>query len=134
MQDRKTLLNKKIKSIKNIHKRKNYINKLFVNDFIDKKFKTFNQLQEFFSRSTILYHFDFKLMLFIDFNVFKKFGIDEHIYHVFIDLKQPLNKFLNKKNPHLKKNKMKSIMFFSRELINAKTRYWPTEIKIAALI
>ena len=74
------------------------------------------------------------MQLFIDFDVLKKFEIDEHIYHVFIDLKHFQNKFFNKKNSHLKKNKMKSIMFFNRELIDAKIRYWPPEIKIAALV
>ena len=122
LQNQKTLLNKKIKSMKNVHKHKNYINKLFVDDFIDKKFKAFYQLQDFFSRSMIFYHFDFKLQLFINFDVSKKFRIDEHVYHVFIDLKHFQNKFLNKKNSHSKKNKMKLIMFFSRELIDAKIR------------
>ena len=120
--------------MKNVHKRKNYINKLIVNDFIDKEFKTFYQLQNFFSRSMIFYYFDFKLQLFINFDVLKKFGIDEHVHHVFIDLKHFQNKFLNKKNSHSKKNKMKLIMFLSRELTDAKTRYWPIEIKIAALV
>ena len=120
--------------MKNIHKHKNYINKLFVNDFINKEFETFYQLQDFFSRSMIFYYFDFKLQLFIDFDVSKKFEIDEHVYHVFIDLKHFQNKFLNKKDSHLKKNEIKLIMFLSRKLTDAKIRYWPTEIKIVALI
>ena len=134
LQNRKILFNKKIKSMKNAHKRKNYINKLFVNDFINKEFKTFYQLQNLFLRPMIFYHFDFKLQLFINFDVSKKFGIDRHVYHVFIDLKYFQNKFLNKKNPYSKKNEMKLIMFLSHELINAETRYWPTEMKIAALV
>ena len=109
--------------MKNVRKRKNYINKLFVNDSINKKFETFYQLQNFFSRSMIFYYFDFKLQLFINFDISKKFEIDEHVYHVFIDLKHFQNKFLNKKDFHSKKNEMKLIMFFNRELINAKTRY-----------
>ena len=120
--------------MKNIHKCKNYINKLFINDFIDKKFKTFYQLQDFFSRPMIFYYFDFKLQLFINFDISKKFGIDEHVYHVFIDLKYFQNKFFNKKNPHSKKNKMKSIIFLNREFTDAKTRYWPIEIKIITLV
>ena len=133
MQNRKILFNKKIKSIENVHK-KIYTKKLFVDNFINKKFKTFYQLQDFFSRLMIFYHFDFKLQLFIDFDVSKEFKIDEHVYYVFIDLKHFQNKFFNKKNPHSKKNKMKSIMFFSREFIYAKIRYWPTEMKVVALI
>ena len=123
LQDQKTLLNKKIKSMKNVRRRKNYINKLPVNDSIDKEFETFNQLQNFFSRSIIFYYFNFKLQLFIDFDVSKKLGIDKHVYHVFIDLKHFQNKFFDKKDFHSKKNEMKSIMFFSREFIDAKTRY-----------
>ena len=134
LQNRKILFNEKIKSMKNVRKHQNYINKLFVNDFIDKKFKTFYQLQNLFSRSIIFYYFDFKLQLFINFDVLKKFGIDEHVYHVFINLKHFQNKFFNKKNSYSKKNEMKSIMFFNRELIDAETRYWPTEIKVAALV
>ena len=82
----------------------------------------------------IFYYFNFKLQLFIDFDVLKKFEIDEHIYHVFIDLKHFQNKFFNKKNFHLKKNKMKLIMFFNRELINAEICYWSIEMKIVALV
>ena len=134
LQNWKTLFNKKIKSMKNVHKRKNYINKLFVNDFIDKEFEIFYQLQNLFLWSMILYYFDFKLQLFINFDVSKKFGIDRHVYHVFIDLKYFQNKFLNKKDFHSKKNEMKLIIFLNREFINTKTRYWPIEIKIAALV
>ena len=108
LQNRKTLLSRKIKSMKIIRRRKNYINKLPVNDFIEKKFKTFYQLQNLFSRPMIFYYFDFKLQLFINFNVLKKFEIDEHVYHVFIDLKHSQDKFFNQKNPHSKKNEMKS--------------------------
>ena len=120
--------------MKNVHKKKNYINKLFVNDFIDKEFKAFYQLQNLFSRPTIFYHFDFILQLFINLDVSKEFGIDEHMYHVFIDLKHFQNKFLDKKDSYSKKNEMKLIMFLNRELINAEIRYWPIEIKVAALI
>ena len=120
--------------MKNVRKKKIYINKLFVNDFINKKFETFYQLQDFFSRPMIFYYFDFKLQLFINFNVSKKFEIDKHVYHVFIDLKYFQNKFFNKKNFHLKKNKIKLIIFFSHEFIDTKTRYWPNEMKVAALV
>ena len=89
--------------MKNARKRKNYINKLFVNDFIDKEFETFYQQQDFFSRPTIFYHFDFKLQLFINFDVSKKFEVDEHVYHVFINLKHFQNKLFNKKDSHSKK-------------------------------
>ena len=82
----------------------------------------------------IFYHFNFKLQLFINFDVSKKFEIDEHVYHVFIDFKHFQKKFFDKKNSHLKKNKMKSIMFFNRELIDAEIRYWSTEMKITALV
>ena len=92
LQNRKILFNKQIKSMKNVRKRKNYINKLLVNDFIDKEFETFYQLQDFFSWPMIFYYFDFKLQLFINFNVSKKFGIDKHMYYVFIDLKHFQNK------------------------------------------
>ena len=134
LQNRKTLLSKKIESMENVRRHKNYINKLPVNDSIDKEFEAFYQLQDFFSRPTILYHFDFKLQLFIDLDVSKEFGIDGHVYHIFIDLKHSQDKSLNKKDPHPKKNEMKSIMFLSRELTDAETRYWPIEIKVAALI
>ena len=120
--------------MENVRKCKNYINKLFVNHFINKEFEVFYQLQNFFLRPMIFYYFDFKLQLFINFDVSKKFGIDKYIYHVFINLKHFQNKFLNKKNSHPKKNEMKLIMFVSRELTNAKTRYWPIEIKVAALV
>ena len=134
LQNRKILLNKKIKSMKNVHKCKNYINKLFINDFIDKEFKIFYQLQNFFLWSMIFYYFNFKLQLFINFDVLKKFEIDEYIYHVFIDLKNFQDKFFNKKNFHSKKSEMKLIIFFNRKFINAETRYWSIEMKIAALV
>ena len=120
--------------MKNARKRKGYINKLSVNDFIDKKFKAFYQLQNLFSRPMIFYYFDFKLQLFIDLDVSKEFGVDEYISYVFIDLKHFQDKFLNKKNLHSKKNEMKSIIFLNRKLIDGKTRNWPTEMEIAALI
>ena len=101
---------------------------------LTKNSKDFINYKIFFSRPMIFYYFDFKLQLFINFDVLKKFKVDEHVYHVFIDLKHFQDKFLNKKNFYLKKNKMKSIMFFSRELTDVETRYWPTEMKTATLV
>ena len=48
LQNQKTLLNKKIKSMKNVHRRKNYINKLFVDNFIDKKIRNILSITKFF--------------------------------------------------------------------------------------
>ena len=74
----------------------------------------------------MLIYFDSKRTLFIDVDSSKVGGIDAIIYYLDGDKPGP-KKYPNRKHIRL-------ILFLSRLLKNAETRYWPTELKLAEII
>ena len=80
---------------------------------------SFHQLQGLFSRPTILIHYDLKRQLYADMDASKEFSFSAHIYHM-------------KKGQGQKS--MESILFLSKALANAETRYWLTELEVTGLI
>ena len=88
---------------------------------------SFHLLQWLFAESTILSHFSSKQQLYVDLNASKEWGFSAHIYHIKKDTDILIKTTSESKS-------MKSILFLSWLLINVKTRYWSTELKVAGLV
>ena len=84
---------------------------------------SFHQLQNLFSRPTILIHYDLKRQLYADMDASKEFGFGAHVYH----MKESHGLTSGQKN-------VESILFLSKALANTETRYWPTELEVAGLV
>ena len=82
----------------------------------------FYHLQTMFLRPTNLTHYNPSRQLYIDMNAFKEFGFSTHIYHM-----------KNSDRSSIQKS-MESILFLSKALSDAETRYWPTELEVAGLV
>ena len=93
----------------------------------------FHHLQKLFASPSILHHFDERRQLYIDLDASKEFGFGAHIYHSKADDKGQSNTPpLSPEDP--KQLDKQPIMFLSRLLSDAETRYWPTELEIAGLV
>lgn len=84
----------------------------------------FNEIQAAFSQPTTLRHHDPNRQLYIDIDASKD-GIGSMVYHVRGD---PLDAEKIKSSRGIE-----PIMFLSRTLSPAETRYWPTELEVAGL-
>lgn len=125
LQQCKMSLNHSIRQKKSIwnNAHKHAADRTGVIEATSQKLNTFHQLQTLFAQPTILIYFVLKQQLYIDIDAFKKFSFDTHIYH-----------FKKVTTGISKQKSMKSILFLSRLLTDAETRYWPTELKIADLV
>ena len=91
---------------------------------------SFETLQSLLSKPTYLVHFTPSRRLYIDLDSSKAFGIGAVVYHVKGD---------DETSPTLldgypNRTDIEPIMFLSRMLSLAETRYWPTELKVAGLV
>ena len=107
--------------------RKFFSNRTLFDDSTFEKIDFFDQLQKTFSRTIYLVHFDKRRVLYIDVNVFKEREFEIMIYHFKID-------FVKSKSSSSKNKEVKSIMFMSKILSQAKLKYWSTELKMTKLI
>ena len=82
-----------------------------------------------FFRLIILAHFNSAHQLYVDLNISKEFRFRAHVYHCWSD-----NEIKADSASEVKQKDMKSICFLSRLLVNAETRYWPTELKVVRLL
>ena len=82
-----------------------------------------HQLQKLFSSPSILHHHDEKRVLYVDLDASKEFGFGAHIFHSTDESSDPP-----------KQKAEQSILFLSRLLTDAETRYWPTELEIAGIV
>ena len=89
------------------------------------KIEFFKTIQEHLFKSTYLIHFDFAKQLYVDLN-FSSIEINAMIYHVKSTFKNIFEYF--------RRNAVQSIMFLSKLMTSAETRYWSIELKIAELI
>ena len=124
MQNRKTIFLKK-KSSKN-NSRKNFFKKTPVDQSINGKYQSYEYLQIRFSKSSFLIHFEAIKSIFIDVNALKKKDFEVMIFHVQNDSE--------KNDIIIIKNEIQSIMFFSKILIDAKSKYWLIELKMIGVI
>ena len=124
----KSLQNKKIALLKNFFKskqiKKSYFFKMKIT-FISEKLKFFRIIQQSFFKSAFLIHFNDHKQLYVNLN-FSKNEIDDIVYHV-RDTKLSITEYSFKRD-------VQSILFFSRFLTSAETRYWSIELEIAELV
>jgi hypothetical protein len=87
----------------------------------------FKDLQALLASSRILVHFDGSRILWIDLDASKEFGFGAMVYHVKDDDTRDLTKYPPK-------TAIQPILFLSRLLSSAETRYWPTELEMAGMV
>ena len=123
LQNCKTIFLKN-ESIKN-NSRKTFFKKTSIDQSINAKYQFYEYLQIRFSKSSFLVHFDANKSTFIDVNASKKKKIGVMIFHVQSDFE---------KDTIIIRNKIQSIMFFSKILFDAETKYWFIELKMAEVV
>jgi len=86
--------------------------------------EAYRHLQDVFASPTMLHHADPKRPLFVDLDASKEWGFGAHVYHVRDDdtTEAP------------KQKSLQPILFLSRQLTSAETRYWPTELEMAGIV
>ena len=124
LQDRKTKL--LAKTPRSGQQRQNYSRKTLIEHPTEKEIASFEAVQHALSETRMLIHFDSKRTLFIDVDSSKAGGIDAIIYHLDGDESGP------KECPDRKH--IRPILFLSRLLKDAETRYWPTELELAGIV
>ena len=124
----KSLQNRKTSLLKNAslfeQARKFYTFKVKLNSSIFEELKSFQILQSHLSFASFLVHFDQNKQLYIDLNTSKKKDIDAMIYHVNI----------TSFKEYSFRTSVQFILFLSRLLNSAKTRYWSIELELIELI
>lgn len=103
-----------------------------------KELNAFHHLQKLFSRPTMLSHFLPKRQLYIDLDASKEFGFGAHVYHLRTDLTKPppdgTSIPVSTSSPAPTQKDTEPILFLSRVLTDAETRYWPTELEVAGIV
>lgn len=100
-----------------------------------KELNAFHQLQKLFASPSILHHFNEWRQLFIDLDASKEWGLGAVIYHIVDDEGQQGPSSTQAGTTDFPKQKSQQpILFLSRLLTEAETRYWPTELEIAGLV
>ena len=107
--------------------RKIYSRNIKIKNFIIEKLVFFQTLQFLLIKSFYLVHSNFRKKLYVDLDANKKFELIDIIYHVKNNVKW------NDKEYSFKKV-IESILFFSRFLTNAKTKYWFIELKFVDIV
>ena len=105
--------------------RKAYAGKTKVLNPTDDERNAYKALQHALSKRRYLIHYNSARELFADIDASKETGMGGMIYHVKGDIKP--------EEYPLRKN-VEPIMFLNRLLTAAKTRYWPTELELAAIV
>ena len=96
---------------------------------IPNEIDSFNQIQETFSKTSFLHHFDTQKTLFADIDASKTYDFEIMIYHLKNDWS------LNKDNRMiLKPAEIELILFLSRMLSNVEHKLFSTELEMTALI
>lgn len=91
---------------------------------VAKELDSFKALQEVLTADTFLHYYDPMRQLYADIDASKRYGFGVMVYHVKGD---PLvNDF--------PRASIQPIMFLSKLLNAAESRYWPTELEVAALV
>jgi hypothetical protein len=112
LQNRKTLLLKN-NLVKDKFK-KAFAKKTSFHQFIEIEQKSYEHLQATFNKKSFVRHFALIRKLFIDVNISKKKDVKIMIFHVKEDSKEDI---------HFRKTNIEFIMFFSKILTFAETRY-----------
>ena len=109
--------------------RRSYSAKTRLKDPTGLEIASFETLQATLSKPSYLAHVDTKRPLFIDLDASKEFGFGAMLYYV----KEPfLKDSLEGKYPP--RHAIEPVLFLSRLVTDAESRYWPTELEIAGLV
>ena len=95
---------------------------------IPRELNTYYQIQNLFSSPIILIYFYPKLRLFINLNASKEWEFGVYVYHI-----EGLKAYIPIDDIPRQKSRL-PIVFLSRLLTDAETRYWPTELEVARLV
>ena len=149
LQERKTMLNRSCGNHSG-NARKSEAGRSYLQMPTPQELNAYHQLQGIFASPTLLHHHDPSRQLYVDLDASKEFGFGAHIYHSKKDLvtkedsatvkesrkassdapKQPST--TEEEAP--KQKSMQPILFLSRQLTSAETRYWPTELEMAGIV
>lgn len=138
LQERKTLLNKGLVSTTG-SARKSAAGRAYLQEPTPKELNAYHQLQGIFASPTMLHHHDPSRQLYVDLDASKEFGFGAHIYHTKIDdpglpKASPPGRPPKASAEAPKQKSMQPILFLSRQLTPAETRYWPTELEMAGIV
>ena len=97
--------------------------KVVVYEPTSEEIQAFKDLQQAFSKSTFLIHFDKAHRLYIILDASKVFGFAAMVYHVKNDPEGPFPQ-----------TSVQPIMFLSKCLNDAERNYWPTELEVAVAV
>lgn len=122
LQKRKTLILAKFS--KSNYERKNFAIRAELQQSSRAEIIVFITLQKRLSISSFLTHFDNELFLYIDLNASKDFDFDVMIYYIVSAVEENYSR----------RSQIRLILFLSRFLKNAKTRYWSTKLKLAEIV
>jgi len=109
--------------------RKEYSKKTQIADSSILEYETFEAIQKTFDKPNFLHHQNPNRRLYIDLDASKQFGFGVMVYHMQDDENGPLDHTI-KGN----RSKVQPILFLSKLLTDAETRYWPTELEVACLV
>jgi hypothetical protein len=109
--------------------RKNFSAATCIDEPTEREIASFETLQSLLSRPTYLVHFSPVRRLYVDLDSSKAFGFGAVVYHVKGD--DEASKLLD---GYPNRADIEPIMFLSRMLSPAETRYWPTELEVAGLV
>ena len=130
LQVKKTTLIKQLFSITIIDKtlksaRKSMSSKLSIDKLTIEELVFFRQLQDVFSISIFLVHFNSNRQFYIDFDVSKRWDFVVMIYHVVCDSSNSIN---------VSRLNVQSILFLSKLLNNVEQNYWSTKLEVANIV
>ena len=126
LQDRKTML--LTPAPKGGNERKNFAAKTQLGPPSRAEEESFRALQQALSKPTFLAHFDAEMTLYIDLDASKRFGFGAMAYHVMSSRASPGG------DHYPNRSDVRPILFLSRLLKDAETRYWPTELEVAGIV
>ena len=103
--------------------------------------EAFQALQSALSKPTFLTHFDPNRVLFVDLDSSKEYGIGAIVYHVKgFQLPEGLVTLRKASTgsqvplPYPARDDVEPILFLSRVINGAESRYWPTELELAGIV
>ena len=114
--------------------RKIYSQKIVINDVIETKIDSFNQLQFAFNRLTFLVHYNRFRQLYIDVDASKERDLNIMIYHIKIRKNKNENSIFRDDFVSFDKLDIESILFLNKILSSIEKRYWSIELKMIVLI
>ena len=104
--------------------RQQYARTTRLSDPTKEELASFEAIQKTFTRASFLYHFDEKIALFIDLDASKQNGFGAMVYQLNGELK----------GSYPARSQIRPVLFLSRLLKDAETRYWPTEMELGGIV